>query len=89
MRRVSMLRSGSWARSWSMSLIFSLKKQRLPSFSPKGTMGSPVSASMAASTGSRRPAASTRGCIRLATFCTVTGMLPRICNTATVLATSW
>jgi hypothetical protein len=51
-------------------------------------MGSPASASMAASTCSRRPAASTRGCSKLATFCGVTGTLPRICTTATVLATS-
>ena len=32
--------------------------------------------------------ASALGCIRLATFCTLAGRLPRICRMATVLATS-
>ena len=69
---------------------FSLKKHSLPSFRRRARCGSPIRSCdgrvdrLPGWRARRRP-----GCIRLATFCAVTGMLPRICSTATVLATSW
>ncbi len=88
-RRISGVRGTSCERSCSTSFNFSLKNRSEPSFSPRGTIASFRSRSVASLTLSAVEAEAILGCIRAATFSTDTGRLPRIWRTATVLPMPW